>query len=548
MQRRGVLVLAGLLIGLVVLLKFSLSAPRTMPEPESGSPASDELGGTAPVSQERLDRRGTKTIPTESETDESLQHLATLSVRLTKDGREPIEGRLVRLYSPSDLRRREARTSPSGLVRFEALAADRYFVESLPTPAPANRAHGASLITQTPGSDLTLGPHEIACSTSVLLLEGEERLLELAPIPGATVSGIVRRHGIGVPGATVVLSSGARVADGFPTVRTDALGRFTIRGVPPGSVQLSVRDSPVGLPLRIEAISGQHHDVELGMGSGTWRARVVEPMVLSPINGCTVDAIFEPADGSAPHRMRWRTGQDGLTPEFDFGEGRLTITARPGAVSEYSPSTVIREMPAGGSGVLDVVLTPGRSWRPPLGELTRLDVEAQPLEPIVSAFFSGPDDSILLPCIVGEGIDGSQIIEQIPDRKGTLLVAWKSGRARAYEVLAGDPVFVLHEEERCLADVFVVGTSALGGCVQGIYPIAIADEQGLTVPIHLTDVRIQTRRVGEDDFIEPEWIARLAPGRYFVMLKEVNFGRIVETTIEVVENAPKQIFSASFGE
>jgi hypothetical protein len=60
------------------------------------------------------------------------------------------------------------------------------------------------------------------------------------------------------------------------------------------------------------------------------------------------------------------------------------------------------------------------------------------------------------------------------------------------------------------------------------------------------DVRIRTRRSGENLFLEPERIASLPAGRHFVVLEEAAFGMTAELSITVADGDPVQVFAAVF--
>jgi Carboxypeptidase regulatory-like domain len=172
-----------------------------------------------------------------------------------------------------------------------------------------------------------------------LVLEEERaaRGLELRLQAPARIEGtITGPDGKPCAGAVVFLSedAGSRLAEGYPPPRSDAGGRFSIDGLPPGALRIGARTDGLvtaGTP-RIELRAGETSRIALELRDGT-RLRVL----VQEEDGCPVGASLRVADergqtvGSA---QPLPNGDRGTveTPESGLWigpipPGRYTITA-----------------------------------------------------------------------------------------------------------------------------------------------------------------------------------------------------------------------------
>jgi RNA polymerase sigma factor (sigma-70 family) len=122
-------------------------------------------------------------------------------------------------------------------------------------------ADGRFRIAEVPPGEISLHVerHTVTAPRGVVIDGAEEVRLEVAAL--ATVRGRVVRGGAPVAGALVECPE---------QPRTDAGGRFTCAGLPPGRVHLAARTAQALGEAEVEVAAGEVADVEIALGAAAW--------------------------------------------------------------------------------------------------------------------------------------------------------------------------------------------------------------------------------------------------------------------------------------
>jgi hypothetical protein len=141
---------------------------------------------------------------------------------------------------------------------------------------------------------------------------GPFEAVEVRVGPAAVIEGQVVASGAGVPGAWLVLESGA---DDVPPrrARTDGTGRFRLDGVVPGSWSLDAEATGVWLPavVAIEAPAGETVTLRVEMSAAATLAGEVVDLAGTPVVGAEISLVGEDGVWSALTRARRRAWIEG---------------------------------------------------------------------------------------------------------------------------------------------------------------------------------------------------------------------------------------------
>lgn len=231
-----------------------------------------------------------------------LEPAVAIAGRVIKPDGEPLAGAKVAAREPRGRNRAETAAGPDGSFRLEGFAA---------------------------GASIEIGAeHPDAQAGSLVVPAGESPEVLLVLQPASRVAGRVRSDGEPAAGVVVLLRSGG-VTRG--STRTDEGGRFELRGVAPGLLDLeTVSRGLFGEALRFELAAGESiEDLELELSPGA----IVEGRVLSedgtPLDKVVVEVIGIEGDlRSRLAGLRAFTDEEGAYRLEGLAPGKAALRAR----------------------------------------------------------------------------------------------------------------------------------------------------------------------------------------------------------------------------
>ncbi|NVB85383.1 MAG: sigma-70 family RNA polymerase sigma factor [Kofleriaceae bacterium] len=198
--------------------------------------------------------------------------------RLFAAGRASSGGPIELAVAPGETRDVEVVARSAGILRGRVTqggvpVAGIRVEASRPTWLVSSVEMGGSAISQQDGSfvldRLPLGPLKLATSPARIRTPDEITVVDSTSVeievePLATLSGVVRRHGIAIPFARVDIAGPSRAE-----VTADASGNYVAAGLVPGTYAIYADDRRRGAAVRedgIEVATDQQHDIELAWG------------------------------------------------------------------------------------------------------------------------------------------------------------------------------------------------------------------------------------------------------------------------------------------
>jgi len=236
----------------------------------------------------------------------------------------------------------EGRAAAGARVRLASESTDPYPRRGMAPDAPrGNRPQRADLVLDAEGrlrvEGLPPGPTRVTVAasgsapleTTLELLPGGRRTLDLTLSSGLTVTGIVRTsRGVPVPDVGVTAEGAFLVVR---NARTGADGRFTLAHVAPGEVRLAARHANEGkASIRLRGGDGARLTWDPVLDPGlVFAGRLVDDLGL-PLAGWEVEARVSSSGSGAPTRFtaRARSGPDGRFAVLGCPEDSLRVLVR----------------------------------------------------------------------------------------------------------------------------------------------------------------------------------------------------------------------------